>query len=182
MASIIVATPKSNDANRIADTLRKHGMEQVSAVSLGADVLSHANNADYGIVICTKRLNDLSYRELVGYLPDYFEMILLDSGDEYTGDLEHVVRVILPFKYADLINTIEMLEEMLYRRVRKKFKKPKARSPEDEKTLNEAKAVLMERNNMTEPESYRYIQKCSMDTGRSLVETAQMILMLNTDR
>ena len=67
MASIIVATPKSSDANRIADTLRKHGMEQVSAVCLGADVLSQANNADYGIVICTKRLNDLSYRELVGY-------------------------------------------------------------------------------------------------------------------
>ena len=41
-----------------------------------------------------------------------------------------------------------------------------------------AKALLMERNTMTEPEAYRYIQKCSMDNGTSLTETAQMIISL----
>jgi response regulator NasT len=36
----------------------------------------------------------------------------------------------------------------------------------------------MERNNMTEPEAYRYLQKNSMDMGRTLLETAYMILSL----
>ena len=45
-------------------------------------------------------------------------------------------------------------------------------------TLSAAKALLMERNNMTEPEAHRYIQKTAMDTGTSLVETAQMVLDL----
>ncbi len=31
---------------------------------------------------------------------------------------------------------------------------------------------------MTESEAHRYIQKCSMDSGTNLVETAQMILAL----
>ena len=34
---------------------------------------------------------------------------------------------------------------------------------------------------MTEPEAYRYLQKNSMDMGRTLSETAQMILLVNGD-
>ena len=34
---------------------------------------------------------------------------------------------------------------------------------------------------MTEDEAYRHIQKCSMDSGTNMVETAQMLLMLMYD-
>lgn len=44
--------------------------------------------------------------------------------------------------------------------------------------ITEAKALLMERNHMTEEEAHRYLQKTSMDNGTSLVETAEMIFML----
>ena len=40
------------------------------------------------------------------------------------------------------------------------------------------KKLLMERNQMSEEEAHRYIQKSSMDTGTSIVETAQMVLSL----
>lgn len=38
----------------------------------------------------------------------------------------------------------------------------------------------MERNNLTEEEAHRYMQKRSMDNGTGLTETAQMILSLLT--
>ena len=57
----------------------------------------------------------------------------------------------------------------------------KNRTEEEKKILWEAKAVLMERNHMTEEEAHRYIQKCSMDSGTNLVETAQMVLTLLTE-
>ncbi|MDR0963028.1 MAG: ANTAR domain-containing protein, partial [Clostridium sp.] len=38
--------------------------------------------------------------------------------------------------------------------------------------------LLMARNHMTEEEAHRYLQKTSMDSGRSFVESAQMILAL----
>ena len=44
--------------------------------------------------------------------------------------------------------------------------------------INQAKALLMERNNMTEEEAHRYIQKCSMDSGTNMLETAQMVISL----
>ena len=31
---------------------------------------------------------------------------------------------------------------------------------------------------MTETEAHRYIQKCSMDSGTNMVETAQMVMRL----
>ena len=36
----------------------------------------------------------------------------------------------------------------------------------------------MERNNMTEAEAHRYLQKTSMDNGTGFTETAQMILSM----
>ena len=44
--------------------------------------------------------------------------------------------------------------------------------------INEAKALLMDRNNMTEDEAHKYMQKCSMDSGNNMVETAKMIFAL----
>lgn len=36
----------------------------------------------------------------------------------------------------------------------------------------------MNRNHMTEEEAHRYIQKCSMDSGTNMAETAQMVLTM----
>lgn len=41
-----------------------------------------------------------------------------------------------------------------------------------------AKLVLMERNNMSEEEAHRYIQKSSMDSGTNLIEMAEMIVRM----
>ena len=47
-----------------------------------------------------------------------------------------------------------------------------------QQVIKNAKALLMERNHLTEEEAHRYIQKSSMDNGTNMVETAQMILTL----
>jgi len=66
-----------------------------------------------------------------------------------------------------------------YSRRRKKEKdKPKPRTDAEKEVINKAKLVLMERNNMTEEEAHRYIQKNSMDSGTNMVEMAEMILSL----
>ena len=60
----------------------------------------------------------------------------------------------------------------------KKKKKKRPRSTREKAVIEKAKAFLMERNHMTEEEAHRYVQKCSMDSGNSMVETAQMIISL----
>ena len=55
------------------------------------------------------------------------------------------------------------------------------RSAEEQHIIDRAKSLLIERNHMTESEAHRYMQKCSMDSGTNLVETAQMVLTLLTE-
>ena len=52
------------------------------------------------------------------------------------------------------------------------------RSEEEKRLVAEAKRILMDRNRMTEPQAHRYLQKCSMDSGTSLPESAAMVIRL----
>ena len=63
-------------------------------------------------------------------------------------------------------------------RIAKKARKPKRRSEREENYIKNAKALLMERNHLTEEEAHRYIQKSSMDSGTNMVETAEMVLSI----
>ena len=49
---------------------------------------------------------------------------------------------------------------------------------EEQTVINQAKKVLMEKNNMSENEAHRYVQKSAMDSGRTMVETAVSILAI----
>ena len=42
--------------------------------------------------------------------------------------------------------------------------------------MEEAKAVLMARDGMTEEQAHRFLQKRSMDNGARLVDTARQVL------
>ena len=89
-----------------------------------------------------------------------------------------IMSVAMPLKVQDLLNTLEMMAAGVERKRKKRKAMPKVRSDEDRKVLDEAKVLLMERNGMTEEEAHRYIQKCSMDSGTNLVETAEMVLSM----
>lgn len=54
----------------------------------------------------------------------------------------------------------------------------KKRTKQEQGYIYDAKQVLMKRNHLTEEEAFRYIQKCSMDSGTNMVETAQKILLM----
>lgn len=179
MGSVLIAMPKAEDANKIATMIRKQGMlMDVRICSTGAEVLRVASDRDYGAIICTKILRDMSYSDLAYMLPDYFGMIVLTSDRMLETPSDKVVKLLLPFKSMDLLNTLEMITQGFYRSLRKKKKAPLKRSTEEQKVIDTAKALLMERNGMSEPEAFRYIQKNSMDSGRSLSDAAQMILVL----
>ena len=84
-----------------------------------------------------------------------------------------------PFKMGDLVSTVRMIEQtQAEQRRRMRRQPPPKRREEDQKAIDTAKAILMERNRMTEPEAHKYLQKCSMDSQVSLIEAAQMVISL----
>lgn len=180
MGSIIVALPKLEDAKHISDILIRRGLKTIVCTS-GAKVLSTVHELDSGVVICGRRLTDMHYTQLAEYLPQYFEMLLISSKNTFEECPPGIMNLGIPFKASDLIGTVEMMLAQQARMIRKIKNAPKKRSEREQNYINNAKWVLMERNHMTETEAFRYIQKCSMDSGTNMVETAQMILLLIYD-
>ena len=172
---------KYEDANRIAAIINRYGLAtDVSICETGSEVLRIANDRDYGVVICTKRLKDMSYSEIAEMLPNYFGTIVLTKDESLEMASDSMVRLIIPFKSTDLIQTVDTFTHG-FAKTFKRNKKPAKRNEEEKKLIDQAKHILMTRNGLSEEEAFRYIQKNSMDYGRKMIESAQMILALYGD-
>lgn len=177
MGSILIALPKLEDARHISDLLKRQGLNTALICTSGSKVLSTVHELDSGVVICGRRLTDMHYTQLAEYLPEYFEMLLIASQSALEECPPGIKNLGIPFRASELTGTVEMMLTQQAKLLKKK-KIPKKRSEHEQNFINNAKGVLMERNGMTETEAFRYIQKCSMDSGTNMVETAQKILLL----
>lgn len=182
MGSIIVVLPKLEDAKHISDILRKYGLETAMVCTSGRELLPRLSVLENGVIICGRRLKDMHYTKLAEYLPEYFDMVLLSSDAELAEVSPKILRLTFPIRTGELVSMVETLLLQQEQRLKKKRKKPKKRTEEEQKIIDAAKAVLMEQNQMTEQEAFRYIQKSSMNFERNMVETAQMILLLRQNK
>ncbi len=178
MSGIVVVFPKIEDAQALKSLLLRNGYDHVHARNTGAGAINVADNIGEGIVISGYRLPDMLYTEIADSLEGRFEMILVASRQRLLEDDSSVARLEMPIRVRDLLNSVEMMDRNLYERTRKSKRKPGKRSPEEQSIIDQAKAVLMEKNNLSENDAHRYIQKSAMDSGRTMVETASMILSI----
>jgi response regulator NasT len=177
--NIIVAFPKAEDARNIKSVLNRCGFNVTASCTSGTRVLELVDNLDGGIVVCGYKLTDMVYTELSESLPRYFKVLLVASEGRWNEREDtDVVFVPMPIKVHTLSDTLNMMIETQLIMRQKNRKQPKIRNEKEQKLILEAKVLLMERNSMTEDEAHKYIQKCSMDSGNSLVETAGMVMSI----
>ena len=177
MTRIIVAFPKAENGKNIKNVLVRNGYQVVCVCTNGAQVIQEANGLQDGIVVCTHKLSDMIYQELVECLPPEFDTIVISTKDQWVENgTPGIVGLAVPLKIHELLSTVEMVSYNLERKRRKRRQAPRKRTKEEQELVDRAKAILMERNQMTEDEAHRYLQKTSMDNGTSFTETAQMIL------
>ena len=170
MSIIIVALPKIEDAKRIRRILTDHGFENIVSCNTASAALIEANRHQRGLVISSYKLPDMHYSQLAQCIPDYFEMLLIGSATTVSAAGSGIMAITTPVKIYDLVNTVELMAGQAEKR-----------SEREENYIKNAKLLLMERNHLSEEEAFRYIQKCSMDSGTNMVETAQMVLTLIYD-
>lgn len=179
MVNVVVVFPKIEDAKSIRNLLVRNGYSVNAVCSSGAQALAAADQLGSGIIVGGYRYPDMLYDELYENLSSSFEMLLVASDRVMAeGIRDGVIGVAMPLKVHDLINSLEMVAGEMERRRKKRRMMPAQRSDRERKLISEAKALLMERNHMTEEEAHRYLQKTSMDSGTNLVETAEMLFAL----
>lgn len=179
--SIIIAMPNPEDGNRISDILQHRGYRVTAVCNTAAQVLNQVHHLSCGVVICGSRFSDMYYVQLKEYLPELFEMVLLASPQVVQNSPPGIMTLTFPLKTNELVGTVDFLLQQQFRSLKKQKKAPPKRDEKERAEIDRAKAVLMERNHMTEQEAFRYIQKASMDSGTNMVETARMILLLKSN-
>ncbi len=178
MLNVVVVFPRIEDATRIRNLLVKQGIQVTAVCSTGAQVIQVTDGMDDGVIVSGYRLPDMQYSHLRDYLPKEFYILLVASQThlhEISG--EDVVYLPLPIKGYDLVGAIEDIESLIL--LNRKKKATRERSKEEQIVIAQAKMKLMREREYTEEEAHRFLQKRSMDCGRSLVETCQMIISMN---
>ncbi len=178
MAGIVVVFPKLEDSKAIRNLLVHNGYESVFSCTTGARAITLADTLGEGVIISGYRMTDMPYTDILDNVEGRFEMLLVASKQKLLEADGGVAMLEMPIKVRDFLNSVELMQHNVYAKARKKVKQPYRRTEEEQNVVNQAKAVLMEKNNMSENEAHRYIQKTSMDSGRTMVETAESILKI----
>lgn len=179
MNGIIVVFPNKDNATNIRNLLARGGFDVIGVCTTGAQAIHYADTVDEGIVVCGYNLKDMMYTDLREYLPDTFEMLLIASNSKWSdGSIKGVIGLSTPVKVYDLLDTMNMMFRTMDRKRKKRRQELKNRNPEQQAVIKKAKELLMARNNMSEAEAHRYLQKHSMDSGTNMVETAEMVLSI----
>lgn len=191
MRSIIVAFHDMDTAHRIRDVLLRHNLP-VKAIATNASMALRNISSDDGggLIVCGSHFSDMSSVNMLTLLPDDYDMLMLLSNKDMDFSFEHregLYTLSLPVQAQDLASSARMLLEtrQLYTGSFRPSK-PAASKPGDagaglrkqneQRIIDQAKALLMNRNNMSEPEAHRFLQKKSMDSGSKLIDMAITVL------
>ncbi|MCR5667131.1 MAG: ANTAR domain-containing protein [Eubacterium sp.] len=179
MLSIVVAFPKPEVARNIRNVLVKNGYDVAAVCTTGGQAIGKMHDLEYGILVCGYRFVDMPCEEIVPYMPANFEMLLITSKAVLFDDFErNIVSCSMPLKVHEFLSTLEMMAYAIERRRKKIKAQPKKRSAKEQAIIDQAKHILMERNQLSEEQAHKYLQKTSMDSATSLTETAQMIISM----
>lgn len=173
MINVIIALKATKGRDKLSLALATGGNYNVLAiVTSGADVIKLVRrNNSYGVVICSEKLSDMHYTKLANLLPDNYKILLIkQSGSGFHEDNGNMAMLMIPFNKSELFATIDLLaialeESKSYKRIKGAL-------------VEQAKIILIEVNNMTEPQAHRFMQKRSMDTRTDIDTIAQEIIRL----
>lgn len=175
MDNIIVAFSDLKTADKIKQCLNQHNLHVGNICISSGQVLEAAySNQSGGVIVCGFRLTDIASSDLAGMIPESYELVILASSQQ--AELLYdsgIACLILPVNRMDLVSTVNMLLNTKKNIIHKK--KPN-RTAQEQKIIDMAKKLLMDRNNMTEDEAHRFIQKKSMNSGSKMADIAKIIL------
>ena len=174
MEQIILAFEQEKNNQRVKEILETSGTAACLLCGSADQVRQTVNRRRITAVVCGYKLGAQSARLLAADLPLYCSVLVLATRDQLDllegGD---IVPLPLPTTKRDLITAVETLLRVGRRLER--LDRP-GRPSEEREVIRRAKALLMERDGMTEAQAHRLLQKRSMDSRRQLLQTAQAVL------
>ena len=175
MEQVILAFEGEKNARHIRDIIEKSGLAEGIICHSAAEVKRLAGLQGIYTVVCGYKLPDETAQSLADDLPRSCSILVLavQSMLDLIDDDEKLYKLSAPATRSELLSQVEML---LSRGRRAEGCAHIPRSQEEINLIERAKAYLTAERGMSEEEAHRFLQKKSMDTGKKLTQTAQMVL------
>jgi response regulator NasT len=170
----VVAIENERLAAAICAALDRGGIQIRTRCRTGAEAIRTIKEMGGGTVICQFLLPDMSANELYDNLRG-IASLLVAAKPQYLDlcESKEIRRLPLPASAADLVAQTERLIRIDEKRASAAVPK---RSPEEQRLVDEAKALLMEKRGISEVAAHRYLQRRSMDSGLTMAETAKHVI------
>lgn len=174
MIRTVVAFNNEGVRNSIADTLERNGISIRYRCRTGHEVIRAIKKMGGGVVVCDYKLLDFTAEQLAYELGDIAAFLVISKPQNLElCEHEDVFKLAWPPRTGELTGAVHMLIQLEQRRSQRYLPK---RSADDESVIHRAKLVIMEKNNMSEEQAYRFIQRRSMETAAKMSDTARLIL------
>ncbi len=194
MRNIILSFPDDSMNEKLRRILLSVGLQTAGEAGSRTQLLQTATRLEGGgVVICPARLSGLPAATLTADLSEDYDLLILLAGNEILDNSRPGVFALrTPVRPIELIDSVRMLLETRQLAVGtrhmkppvkkqepvqdKPAPKPATRTEQDRKLIDQAKQLLIVRNNMSEEQAHRFLQKRSMDSGNPLVVVARQVL------
>ena len=173
MTNVIVAFATEEQCARCASALEAGGIPVSLRCTSFGGVRRVFDLCGHGVLVCACRLPDGTVDDLAWDLGERAIVVAVGKAAQLeTCEHPKLFRLRLPCSRGELASAVNMLLQL------QRMRQPN-RSEGEKRAIAEAKALLMNKFAMTEPEAHHSLQKRAMDQGLKLPEMAARILASN---
>lgn len=175
MARIVIVGASETGRTQLHRLLASSGYGVFRACASGSELRRTLNACEDGIVILTGAVPDCMPDELIGDFGDSFQFLMIARPEALAAcESSRMFKMTYPCAGSAVIGAVEMLSQFHAQRLPK-------RSAEEKAIVEQAKAMLMRDDGLTEPEAHRRMQRHAMTHGIKMTEYAYQLLQGGTD-
>ncbi|MBR2799973.1 MAG: ANTAR domain-containing protein [Oscillospiraceae bacterium] len=170
MARIVIAGRSAQSREQMASLLSSSGYPVYRLCSSAGELRRVLNDCDDGLLILAGQLPDCSADELFWDYGSQVQILLIARPPVLEACEEAgVFRLALPTSQQAVLGAVEMLTQLHRMRLPR-------RSADEKQLVEEAKALLMRRDGLTEPQAHRMLQQAAMSRGLRMADCAAQII------
>lgn len=170
MARIVITGASEASRSQLSRLLTSSGLDVFRLCASGGELRRVLNTCEDGVVILAGTVPDGQPDDLIADFGDSFQFLMIARPDVLAAcDSPRLFKLAYPCAGSAVLGAVEMLSQFHAQRLPK-------RTGEDKALVEQAKALLMRTENLTEPEAHRRMQQHAMTHGMKMTEYAEQLL------
>ena len=170
MARVVVAGSSDSSCSKLSALLASSGFQVFRCCTSGSELRRALSESEDCVVVMAGLMPDCIPDELFWDYRDNVQILLIARQNVLDNvESPEIFRLTMPASGQAVIGAMEMLSQLHRMRLPR-------RTGESRDLVNRAKAVLMRKNGLSEPEAHRAMQQYAMDHGMKMADFARRIL------